>query len=377
MTTRFGRVGLLVFGTIAVCAGEAPAQTSGWRIERLTLRPRAEWQSRYQDARFGPEQTETFSRTLRAGRGVTLDLQNITGSITVTGAAGDDIVIEAVKRARARDAQRAKAILAALDIRLEERPLRVTIRTVYPRIGSGSAAVDYTVRVPQDAAVVLNSVSGDLRVANVRGELRLETVSGGVHAGQSPRLGFAKSMSGNVEITGTIEGELSASSLTGALLLKDVKARAVELTTISGDVVLNGVSVDRARVRSVNGDLHFTGALSKNGRYDMNSHSGRIQLMLPATSGFEIDASTYSGNLRSDLPLMITGNRSTPIPPAPPVPPKRTRGSDDDRRGARVVIQERGRAGRSQTIRGIFGDASAYITIHTFSGDIILGKVEK
>jgi DUF4097 and DUF4098 domain-containing protein YvlB len=382
MRTKIASVGLLTCGLFTIVGADAVAQSGGIRIERLAPGVRAEWLNRYQDSRLGPEQTEKFSKTIKTGRGSTLDLQNVSGSITVTGASGDNIVIDAIKRVRARDDARAKAMLMALEIRLDERPGRVTVRTIYPRAMTTTlAAVDYTVRVPQDAAVDLTSISGDLRVTNVNGELRLETVNGSVRAGQSPRLGFAKSVSGNVEITGNIEVELNASSLTGALLLQDVRARALELTTISGDVVLNSVLVDRAlRVRSVNGDLRFEGPLSKSGRYDMNSHSGRIQMLLPPTSGFEIDASTFSGNLRSELPLTITGTtppspppppnvRTPPVPPAPPTPPRRP---EENR--ARVQVRERGRAGQSQTIRGTFGDASAYVVIHTFSGDIVIGR---
>jgi DUF4097 and DUF4098 domain-containing protein YvlB len=356
------------------------AQTT-FRYERPAPRIRADWAQRFEQSRLGPEQTARFAKTIKAGRGSTLDLENISGSITVTGANGDDIVIEAIKRTRARDEARAKELLDQIDIRVTERPSRVTVRTVYPRLGNQiSVAVDYTVRVPLDASVDLSSVSGDLRVTNVKGELRLETVNGSVKAGQAPRLGYAKTVSGNVEITGLIEGELSASSLTGALLLTGVRARALELTTISGDVVMNDVLVDRAmRVRSVNGDVQFAGPLTRNGRYEMNSHAGRIRIVVPQVPGFELDASTFSGNLRSDIPLTIISSRDPrtgeiPRPPTPPIPP-----TPPDRPGerARIVIRERGARGGSQTIRGTFGDASAYIVVHTFSGDIVIQNSEK
>ena len=61
------------------------------------------WWERYQDSRRGPEQTERFSRSIKAGRGTALDLSNISGDIVVTAGGGSDIVIEAVKRARGRD----------------------------------------------------------------------------------------------------------------------------------------------------------------------------------------------------------------------------------------------------------------------------------
>jgi hypothetical protein len=382
MTTRSRSLVSFTCGVAVSCAVAASAQTTTFRFERVGPKTRIDWANRFQDSRLGPEQTERFSKTIKAGRGATLDLQNISGSIVVSGTSGENITIEAVKRTRARDETRAKALLREIEIQVMERPGRVSVRTAYPRVSGGvSAAVDYTVAVPIDASVDLSSISGDLRVTNVKGELRLETVNGSVKAGQAPRLGLAKTVSGNVEITGPIEGELLASSMTGALLLTGVKARALELTTISGDVVLNDVLVDRAmRVRSVNGDLQFSGALTRNGHYDLNSHSGRIRFMVPAVPGFELDASTFSGNLRSDLPLTIISRRDPrtdepprpPTPPAPPAPPRPDRPGER----ARITVRDRARGG-SQTIRGTFGDASAYIVVRTFSGDIVIEKNEK
>ena len=383
MTIRFGFLISAICGVAAMPPSGVLAQATHFRVERLSPAVREAFKQRY-EARRGPEQTEKFSKTIKAGRGAMLDLQCISGSITVTGASGDDIVIEAVKRVRARDEARGKAILNAIEVQVVERPMRVTVRTLFPRTsGSISAAVDFTVRVPQDAAVDLMAIAGDLRVTNVRGELRLETVNGTVRAGQSPRLAFAKSVSGNVEITGAIDGELSASSLSGAVLLTDVRARALELTTVTGDVVLNSVLGDRIRVRAVNGNVQVLGPLSPNGRYDINSHAGGVRFMLPSTSGLEIDAGTFSGNVRSDLPLRITTTRSSeppsppspPSPPTPPRPPSPRNPRDNARERAVTII--RGRVPVSQFIRGMIGDANAYVLIRTFSGDIVLESNDK
>ena len=125
---------------------------------------------RYQDTRQGPEQTERLSRTIKAGSNTWLDLANISGDIDLSGGSGGEIVIDAIKRVRARQA-RAQDLLAALSVEIVEWPGRVEVRTVYPRGDRrGSAWVDYTVRVPADTSVSLKSVSGDIRVSNVKGE---------------------------------------------------------------------------------------------------------------------------------------------------------------------------------------------------------------
>ena len=94
------------------------------------------------------------------------------------------------------------------------------------------------------------------------------------------------------------------------------------------------------------GNLVFAGAPARNGRYDFNSHSGEVRLTLGG-NGFEFNASTFSGSIRSDLPGTIGGDPG------------------DGRR----------RFGpRNRSIRGVIGDGGATLSVTTFSGDIVLER---
>lgn len=315
------------------------------RVEIQTRPIRNTWFERFQEERRGPEQTERFSRTVRAGRAGALQLSNVSGDIVVTGGGGDEIKIEAVKRARHRDESEAKRQLSSLSIEVMEGGGRVEVRTVYPR-WSNRLSVDYTVTVPSGASVDLKSVSGSIRVSNVKGELRAESVSGDVRAGSASRIVAVKSVSGNVEIAqGASDGEIAATSVSGNLMARGLKARNVEAGTVSGDVTLSDVVCERANVRSVSGTLEFAGPLARSGRYELKSHSGDVRLTLAGDTGFELDASTFSGDVRSDLPITL-------------------RGAGDREEGRR----------RHREIRGAFGDASALIVVRTFSGDVVISK---
>jgi hypothetical protein len=80
----------------------------------------------------------------------------------------------------------------------------------------------------------------------------------------------------------------------------------------------------------------------------LNAHSGGIRLTLAGNTGFEVEATTFSGNVRSDFPLTL-----------------RAGGDDrDDRHGPRL----------NRSIRGSYGDASAILDLKSFSGDIIITK---
>ncbi len=349
LQTTITRHGLVRSLALAMCLVTSAgwAQTSGSAMGKGN----DEWFHRFEEHRQGPEQTERFTKTIKLGRQGSLDLANITGDIVVSPSTGDDLTIDAVKRVRSRD-DNAKQWLDELIIDVLERPGRVEVRTTYPhRRGPDGFSVDYTVRVPIDAAVSLRSVSGDIRVSGIKGEVRAETVSGDARALDVTELVQAKSVSGDVEVANaSSESQLIASTVSGSLMARSIKARGLEIETVSGDLRLENVTCERARVHSVSGNLDYSGPLARNGRYDMNSHSGDVRLAVGSDIGFELDASTFSGTIRSDLPLTYQGQRSS------------TR--DDERREGRD----------SRSIRATFGDGSASLELRTFSGDIVIAK---
>ena len=133
----------------------------------------------------------------------------------------------------------------------------------------------------------------------------------------------AKSISGNVEITDTeIEGQLEASSVSGNVVLRNVKARSLEAGAVSGNLLVQDVTCERVEAQTVSGDVQFSGALIRGGRYELSSHSGGVQVAVGGDTGFEVEATSFSGNVRSDIALKHAGKRR---PATPTVDPRRLR----------------------------------------------------
>jgi len=294
----------------------------------------------------GPEYTEPFSRTVRLGRNGMVDLENISGDIVVTGGGGDDVKIEATKRVRHPSESEARALLSEMRIDVRERSGRVDVRTEYPRRRNTSGSVDFTITVPRDAGVTLRSISGDMRVTTVNGELRVESVSGDIIATGARRIRTAKTVSGNLEINDGEADELTAGSISGNVTVNRLKAAGLDVQTVSSEIRLTDVEVDHSSLRSVSGDIDYVGRLSRNGRYQFQSHSGDVRITSTDSRGFTIDATTFSGDVRSDFPLTLQSTPGNGFGP---------------RRGNRAI-------------RGSFGDASATVTLQSFSGDIVLVK---
>jgi DUF4097 and DUF4098 domain-containing protein YvlB len=90
----------------------------------------------------------------------------------------------------------------------------------------------------------------------------------------------------------------------------------------------------------VSGDVDFAGSFARNGRYELSSHSGSVQAAVSGNVGFELEATSFSGSVRSDIPLKA---------------------------------QSTSRQSR-QSLQGVYGDGSAILELSTFSGSIVLTK---
>jgi len=290
--------------------------------------------------------TERFSKTAHLDQNGTFDLTNVIGDIVITGTTGRDVTIEAVKRVQRPNPRAARMLLAMIDIQVTEQANRVEVRTIVPRPRNFPGSVDFTVMVPEDASVIVKTITGSIRASNVKGELRADTVAGSISASGVRKLAALKCVTGDVEITDAgAEDPVTASTVSGNVIVRGLRARAAQLTSVSGNIHIEDALIERLMVKTVQGNLDYAGDLARSGRYEFNSHSGDIRLILSGNTGFEVLANTFSGMVRSDFAF----NRG--------------------RAGA-----EGAAAQGPRTLRGAFGDASAMVALRAFSGNISLAR---
>jgi len=351
MTSASFRSVVFVVGLLA--ALPASGQVYPERIPvpaRLRAEERADRQRQNRTQNGREEQTERSTRTVHIGASGELDIANISGDVNIARGTGPDAIIEIVKTAHGQSVEDAKTMLGLVQVEVTERSGRAEVRTRYPNgdemRGSNrrnvNVSVTYTVTAPAGARITARSISGNVSARDLRGELTMESVSGNVIIMNGGRVAGAKSISGNVEITGAdIDGNLDASSVSGTVTARRVKARQLSLNTVSGNLAVEDVEASRVELQAVSGNVDLIGTLSRGGRYSVNSHSGEIKVMLSGNIGFELEASTFSGSIRSDLPL--------------------TGGTNDNRR-------------RQREVRGVYGDGSAVLDLNTFSGSVVISK---
>jgi len=343
----------IILGAVLSVAAPSAAQPSRERL-RAVARNAVEslHATYYQQGR--EEQTDRQTRTLKLGANGELSLQNIAGDITVSKSSGSDTTLEIIKIARARTADEAKTQLGLVNVTVTERNGRAEVKTEYPGDQGGgwgwnrrgtNVSVTYNVSTPAGTRLTLNSISGSVRVSDVKGDLSVNTISGSVRVANGGRISSAKSVSGAVEILDTqIDGALEAQSVSGAVTLRKVNARRVNVGSVSGAVQVDDLQCDRLEAHSISGDVQYGGALAKGGRYELTSHSGNVRVDVAGNTGFELEANSFSGSVRSDLSLtnMSTGDDRGPM--------------------------------RRHALRGVFGDGSAVLEVTTFSGSVVISK---
>lgn len=336
----------------AVMPSTAHAQVYPERIKVKIREIAAAYQRRDRDD-GREQQVERTTKTVRVGAEGSLDVSNIAGDITVTRGGGSDATIEIVKTARGRTPDDARELLQLVQVEVNERNGRAEVKTRYP---SGdeqrrnnrrnvNVAVAYNITAPPGARVAIKSISGNITVTDIKGEVTAETISGDVRISGANRVGAAKSISGSVEISeARTDSGLDAGSVSGDVILRRVSARSVDLSSISGNVKLEDVQCDRVEAHSTSGSIGFVGALARNGRYELKSFSGEVRVALSGGAGFEVEASSFSGEVRSDFAIQVRGGNS-----------------DNERR-------------RRRNLTGSYGDASAVLQLTTFSGSIVIAK---
>jgi lia operon protein LiaG len=100
----------------------------------------------------------------------------------------------------------------------------------------------------------------------------------------------AGSVSGDISMTG-VHGDVTAGSVSGDITMDHLHASSVHASTVSGDV---DVRVDEL---TGSGDLKF------------NSVSGDVTLEVPREFGADLSMATVSGDINSDFPITLGNGR--------------------------------------------------------------------
>ena len=146
--------------------------------------------------------------------------------------------------------------------------------------GGPTPRADLVVRVPATSQVWARGAATRITVEGVIGSVDIGSVGGAVQVDGAPRELIAETMDGALEITGS-PAILRAKTATGTLLWRG-GGPAAALSSVSGRITTEGGPLGRVRIETVSGEVHILAALRADASVTVESHSGSVELRVPA-----------------------------------------------------------------------------------------------
>jgi DUF4097 and DUF4098 domain-containing protein YvlB len=251
--------------------------------------------------------TEDFHYAYPLQSGGQLELNNINGSVEITGWDRDSIDVSGTKYASDQ------AALHDINVKVSASGSRANVSTDMPRTQwHGSRGVRFHVRVPRKIMLEraettngsvtvedlegggrIRSTNGKLSLARLSGDYDMQTTNGSIQIDDCS--GSEKAETTNGGIRGRIKsGAIQAQSTNGTLdltLEKPTDSRPIRLSTTNGSLTLALTEFHRNPITAE------------------TSH-GSVTLRLPGDTNANLDAETSMASISSDLSLSSVDERS-------------------------------------------------------------------
>lgn len=273
-------------------------------------------------SRGDDDPSQKAERSIASDPAVTVSICVVSGSVNVHGWDKNEVMARSSDAAEIELRQREATPQPGKALKVE---LFVIDKSGDQRIRSNCQSYsDLEVFVPRTGSVHVQTRDGNINISDIavaiagsqNGEIIIEGVSHAVEVGSVGGGVSIKDSTGRASIT-TIGGGIEVMNLRPA-----GAADGFEAVSVSGDLILQGVSHSNLNARTVSGDVHLTGPLASGGRYGFKTMSGDITLTLPSDSAFNLSAKvSQNGEIISDFPLTILPDVAPPAPPAPPATP--------------------------------------------------------
>jgi hypothetical protein len=175
---------------------------------------------------------ESFYYRIDLGAQAGLELESVSGEITITGVAGSDsIVISGVRRVRSESTQDAEEHLDLLEVNVQDLTNRVFVETVQPQRSYGrSYEVDYDIILPADLYTDIDHVNGQILLDGLTEGALIDLVNGLIEA----------------EVTIPSGGAVDMDVVNGGIQLDIPKTTSADFsaTVVNGSINVTGLTID-------------------------------------------------------------------------------------------------------------------------------------
>jgi DUF4097 and DUF4098 domain-containing protein YvlB len=174
---------------------------------------------------------------------------------------------------------------------------RTLIKVEVPNKSRNVESTELFVKVPEGSRVAVTGVSSDISVAGVRGAQRIQSVSGEIEVEVFEEDVEAKTVSGDFDVTGHDQTALlTLTTVSGDGRVKNIRGELV-VQSVTGSLDIASSELDRARLRTTNGDIDLRTGLAKGARFDMEAINGDLRLDILGSPDAEFDIETFNGSI--------------------------------------------------------------------------------
>jgi DUF4097 and DUF4098 domain-containing protein YvlB len=228
----------------------------------------------------------------------TVKIENSAGATKVTGWDRPEVQVRGTLCARCE-----------LSLDGSEKLVKVEIESTHMNLMAGKS--DIEVMVPAGGSVSVEGFQSTIVVGGVSGSVKAETVNGSIHhAGPSKEVSL-QSVNGAVE-TSKASGRVNVEAVNGAITVRDCSGE-LEGSTVNGMLTVTGGTYTRVQIETVSGGARFDAALGPKASLGVESVSGSVELLFPASFGGDFSVTTFSGPITNELgPAAQKTNEFTP-----------------------------------------------------------------
>jgi len=205
--------------------------------------------------------------------GATLNLVSDYGAVRIRAAQNGQIVVAATPASR------------KVEVDCSQNGNRIELRSRYSEaVSEADGRVDYEVQVPADTHVVVRTASGPVRVQAIAGDIGVDTDNGDVEVRDA-------------------NGHVKVRTVGGSITLDNLHDGFIDATSVGGQVWLHEVTGKSVTVNTTSAPINYTGDFSGAGMYSFSSHSGMIDVSLPASASVDVSARSVNGTVENDFPF--------------------------------------------------------------------------
>ncbi|MBX2992386.1 MAG: DUF4097 family beta strand repeat protein [Bacteroidetes bacterium] len=248
---------------------------------------------------------KTFDKKFTATPGGTFFIKTDFGSVEITGTDAKEVSVYATLRGRQRDVDE-------FEITASQTSGGVEVRGKSPRSGrwfnwgSNDLEVRYTIKVPREYNLRMETSGGNITVNSVKGKLNGGTSGGDIALADISGSIDLETSGGNIRAE-KVDGTLRMETSGGDIRISEVKGD-VNVHTSGGNVTLNTID-GKVRAETSGGNITVRVKESNQGVFAETS-GGNIDIMMPKNISATIDASTSGGDVTCDFPITMSGKMS-------------------------------------------------------------------